>query len=192
MAYQNNLFGLLKLKEQIITSIVNEKKYVSICKKLAKSPHLAEDLYQEFMLQVLEIKDDRLTKANEGNYLTVFCVGIINNIWNNRGRVKSYSNGSTSPLFEFSRSRAEGVDYEYLLESKEYDSTIDVKYDKALEVINKDRSSNNKTVWFESNIFYHSTHTHSNPYQLSKNSNIYYRTAYNAYKNYLKRLKEKI
>jgi len=176
------------MAQNIINEIVSEPKYKSICKKLARIPYLADELYQEFILQILENKDGRLIKAKENNYLTIFCVGIINNIWNSRNRVKCYTNGNTSPLFEFSR----GVEVDEStfkeVNGNDYDSSIDERHDKVIKQIETDRNSEDKGLWFEANVFYHATNTHKNVYQLSKNSNIYYGTAFKAYKSYLKRL----
>ena len=84
----------------IIESLSKDNRFKSICKKIAKKPHLADDLYQEFFLSLLEIKDERLIEAKKGGYLEVLCVGIISNIWGKRYRVKTYVNGSTSTLYE--------------------------------------------------------------------------------------------
>lgn len=174
----------------MITEIIKDKRYYSICKGIAKN-HLADDLYQEFILALCEIKDDRLTKAREGGYLEVFCVGVINNIWNNRKRIKSYVNGSTSNLFEYTSSGLdETITYKYIVEEEKYDINKDIKYSKTLKIIDSDKSSGDLNLWYDSQVFYHSTFTHKNPRQLSQKSGIAYLNVLNAYKRYKERLKK--
>lgn len=178
---------------------------MSICKQVAKRPHLADDLYQEFFLTLLEIKDDRLIKANEEGYLEVLCVGVINNIWGKRDRVKTYVNGKTSPLHEamdmavrIERQRHDdqvesmiNVIYEEHLsaESDEYDFNKDIDVIKAHHAIDTYKESSNVSDRFRARVFYYVETKYKNVRRFSAASGIPYRvclTAYHAFKEKIK------
>jgi len=79
--------------------ITNDDRYKSVCKKVTKNSHLCEELYQESMLIVcLPNMKLRLLEALAGSYLEVFIVGIINNQWLTRFRVKIFKQ-NTSPYY---------------------------------------------------------------------------------------------
>lgn len=179
------------MSRELVVTIFNDKRYLSICKSIAKQTHLAEDLHSEFITSLLEIKDNRLTEAKEGGYLEVFCVGIINNIWNNRNRVKTYITGKTSPLFEYSNT-VSVAENSFDIAQSEYNHRIDYTYKAATKLINKERNSPNDTVMYNSSVFYHSNYTCKNAFQYSKKSNIPYMTVKTTYNNYKKYLIDKL
>lgn len=194
----------------IIESLSKDNRFKSICKKIAKKPHLADDLYQEFFLSLLEIKDERLIEAKKGGYLEVLCVGIISNIWGKRYRVKTYVNGSTSTLYEMcefhktitieerlpssnSENRISEVFEEHLPEStEEYDFNRDLNEILLHHVIDKYKESRNETERFEARVFYHSTFKYKNPKQFSRASEIPYLVCLRAYKRFKTKVKEEL
>ena len=193
----------------IIESLSKDNRFKSICKKIAKKPHLADDLYQEFFLSLLEIKDERLIEAKKGGYLEVLCVGIISNIWGKRYRVKTYVNGSTSTLYEMcefhnyidAETRLEDVssliagktNEEHLPESTdEYDFDRDLNEILLHHVIDKYKESRNETERFEARVFYHSTFKYKNPKQFSRASEIPYLVCLRAYKRFKTKVKEEL
>ena len=193
----------------IIESLSKDNRFKSICKKIAKKPHLADDLYQEFFLSLLEIKDERLIEAKKGGYLEVLCVGIISNIWGKRYRVKTYVNGSTSTLYEMcefhnyidAETRLEDVssliagktNEEHLPESTdEYDFDRDLNEILLHHIIDKYKESRNETERFEARVFYHSTFKYKNPKQFSRASEIPYLVCLRAYKRFKTKVKEEL
>ena len=193
----------------IIESLSKDNRFKSICKKIAKKPHLADDLYQEFFLSLLEIKDERLIEAKKGGYLEVLCVGIISNIWGKRYRVKTYVNGSTSTLYEMcefhnyidAETRLEDVssliagktNEEHLPEStEEYDFNRDLNEILLHHIIDKYKESRNETERFEARVFYHSTFKYKNPKQFSRASEIPYLVCLRAYKRFKTKVKEEL
>lgn len=193
----------------IIESLSKDNRFKSICKKIAKKPHLADDLYQEFFLSLLEIKDERLIEAKKGGYLEVLCVGIISNIWGKRYRVKTYVNGSTSTLYEMcefhnyidAETRLEDVssliagktNEEHLPESTdEYDFDRDLNEILLHHVIDKYKESRNETERFEARVFYYSKFKYKNPKQFSRASEIPYLVCLRAYKRFKTKVKEEL
>ena len=191
----------------IIESLSKDNRFKSICKKIAKKPHLADDLYQEFFLSLLEIKDERLIEAKKGGYLEVLCVGIISNIWGKRYRVKTYVNGSTSTLYEMcdfhkhisvqeqhsGGDNISEVTEEHLPEStEEYDFDRDLNEILLHHIIDKYKESRNETERFEARVFYHSTFKYKNPKQFSRASEIPYLVCLRAYKRFKTKVKEEL
>lgn len=193
----------------IIESLSKDNRFKSICKKIAKKPHLADDLYQEFFLSLLEIKDERLIEAKKGGYLEVLCVGIISNIWGKRYRVKTYVNGSTSTLYEMcefhnyidAETRLEDVssliagktNEEHLPESTdEYDFDRDLNEILLHHVIDKYKESRNETERFEARVFYYSKFKYKNPKQFAIASEIPYLVCLRAYKRFKTKVKEEL
>lgn len=166
--------------QDLINIIVNDKRYKSICKSIVKrQTHLADDLYQEAMLAIIENKDDRLMNAYNQSRLEVFIVGILNNIWNMRGRSKSYINGQTSNLMEYSSGfninslqeklnvnsehfEVSPFDYNPIVrrvinrESLDYDPKADHVFMAAKEIIKKDCESNDKVVRYKARVYNYS------------------------------------
>ena len=185
----NNCLQLMRL--EIINEIYSFGKYKSICKGLAKNPLLSEELHSEFIKEICEpINELKLIKAKTGGYLVIYCVGIINNIWNNRHRVKCYQNGTTSPLFEFSN--GEISDSDFLTESPDYNYVLDTQYKEALKIIDKERKNPDMSKWYEANVFYQSTLVCKNQRQLALKTGITEMAISNAYRSFAKKLKNEI
>lgn len=168
---------------EIIELIYKDDSYRGLCKKLAGKDHLAKDLHQEFALALLEINDDRLIRAytgedNEGqSYLNVFCVGIINNIWGKRNRVKTYTVGTTSPLFEYTSTfERPNPDREFALSTPTYNIRADYVSTKAEELVKKDWDHPDKNEMYKARVFYYSYFQYKNPKQFSDTSGIPYST----------------
>lgn len=143
------------LNGEIATQIYSDNRYKSVCRGLAKKPHLAKDLHSEFILAVLEIKDNRLIDAKEGGYLEVFCIGIINSIWKNRNRVKSYVVGTTSPLFEFTSTLETTEDY-FDAPEPNYNYKLDSFSKEVSKIISEDINSSDQDTMYNARVFYYS------------------------------------
>lgn len=185
----------------IIESLSKDDRFKSICKQIAKKPHLADELYQEFFLSLCEIKDNRLLDARSGGYLEIFCIGIINNIWKNRGRVKVYKNGNTSPLYELHGITIVPGDVEVagclseetiLIEDEDYDYTRDINEIKLQKLIEKYKESEDVMDRFYSRVFYYSKFKYKNVRQFSVKSKIPYGVCLRAYESFKDKIKSEI
>lgn len=73
-----------------IISEITKKEYKQICLKIANgNRHIADDLYQDFCLIILEAKEDKIKDVKEKGYFKFYCVSIIRNIYYQRTRKKS-------------------------------------------------------------------------------------------------------
>lgn len=189
----------------IIEQLSKDARFRSICKQIAKKPHLAEDLYQEFFLSLCEIKDQRLEDASSGGYLEVFCVGVIHNIWKNRGRVKKNKNGNTSPLHELSGIMivpgcVDDSDNRggYILDDhipnnqEEYDHLRDINEQRLHQLIERYKESEDLMDRFYSRVFYYSKFKYKNVRQFSVNSKIPYGVCLRAYESFKGKIKEEM
>lgn len=183
---------------------------MAICKQIAKRPHLADDLYQEFFLSLCEIKDDRLSNASDGGYLEVFCYGIISNIWGKRHRVKSYKTGSTSPLYELhnnakrilrddgewmdvsKRSRESAIREDHLSDNREYDFNRDINEAMLHHIIEKYKESPKIDDRFRSRVFYYSRFKYKSVREFADASGIPHRTCARAFKSFKQTIKEEL
>ena len=188
----------------IIEQIARDGRYYSICKGLAKRHHLADDLLQEFHLAICEIGNDELTIIRDKGYLEVYCVGIINNIWNkynSKITIKKNANGSTSPFFEYSKYAVENPVY---VSTGSYDIKIDYEYKKAKDIIEQDTVSKDKDIMYKARTFAYALSykvdvnngkieeggVFKNARDLALKMGGEYHTVYQAVKNYQKRLKD--
>lgn len=190
-----------------------DRRFNSICNKVARKPHLAEDLYQEFFLSLCEIKDERLVKAKVEGYLEVLCVGIINNIWGKRYRVKTYENGTTSPMYELVEAHKpienlilpdhldhlhKGHVLEEHLEhtNEEYDEALDISNEKTMEQIKKiveqKMDSSDISERFRARVWFYSNFKYKNPRQFSICAKIPYRVSREAHHAFRESLKKEL
>lgn len=153
---------------------------------MAKKPHLTDDLYQEFILSLLEIKDNRLIEAKEGMFLEVFCIGVINNIWGKKNRVKSYATSSTSPLFEYCNTIELDESVHFESQQIEYSYT----YDYVKNVVDKEIDSNNKDTMYKARVFNYSYFEYKNPKVFSEKSKIPYQAVIKTCQQYKDKLKQ--
>jgi hypothetical protein len=170
---------------QLVTEIYLDGRYKSICKQIAKRPDKAEELHSTFILALLEMKEPQqafLVKMKEASTLEVYCVGIINRIWNSRNRVKSYENGSTSPLFDYSSTlditpfygeSDESVSPDsFFAPSEEYDLNVDYISKEARKIIDKECDSPVLADMYKARVFKYSYIVHDNPDQFAKSVKI--------------------
>jgi hypothetical protein len=176
---------------------------------------MADELYQEFFLSLCEINDNRLVEAKAGGYLEVLCVGVINNIWGKRFRVKTYANGSTNPLYDMScnmiqivqvdvsedfdsrLARGARVMPEMAIPSHDtYDHDKDRRTQRATEqvkeLIELAKNSENETERFRARVFDYSRSIYKNTRQFSKASKIPYNVCLESYNIFKENLKQKL
>jgi hypothetical protein len=198
---------------QIIERLSKDGRFKTICRKLARKDYLADDLYQEFFLALCEVKDNRLVEAYENKYLEVLCVGIINNIWGKRNRVKTYSNGKTSPLYELTGAMwsfdfdpveaKTGVEsgkhegnfknhHEKMLEDKSvsYDTSKDEFLQEVRSLVGKSMNSDNENERFISRVFHYSAFKFKDIKEFSRQSKIPYGVCRRAYKEFKTKVEE--
>jgi hypothetical protein len=168
-----------RLAEQIFRN----GKYKKLCLKLTNgNKPLAEDLHSEFIRAVLETKDP--IDQRDNMFIDVFCVGIIHNIWNNRGRHKQHIDGQTSPLFQYSSTfeipvrynDEECRAYEAIFSKPDtgYDLRIDYKYQKVQNFIEKESEHKDKDRMYKARIFKYAVCESKNVAEFAKTSKINY------------------
>jgi len=177
---------------EIVNSIVANQSYKNLCKKIAKTD-IANDLYQEFILAVLEAKTEKLEKAFNGKYLNVYCVGIIYNLWSMRNRRKAYKNGKTSNLHQLTDwginldglndptnedSNNENDKYERRffqdLFSEDPDDNLDENFSIVKEEIERCMNSTDKTTHYDAHVLFNSFLYYKNPREFSRETGIEY------------------
>lgn len=99
----------MKTNNQIVEEIVRDPKFFDIVKKVTKGNELAQDLFQEVCLILLEYDNEKLNNIIEQKYFNFFFVRILNNQFNS----------STSPF--------------YKMYKKEYDKYIDANKDLTID-----------------------------------------------------------
>ena len=173
----------------ITEQIARDGRYKSICKTLAKRPHLTDELYSEFLLAICEMQTNDLESARDGGYLEVYCVGIINNIWNvgNRLKIKKNVNGKTSPFFDYSDYSVESPIY---INTPSYDAKIDYLYEKAVDKIATDNLSLNRDTMYKSRVFNYSVNEFKNTKQFAESSGIPYGAASKSFRQYREMIKK--
>lgn len=83
----------------LIEKIARDGRYLTLCYKLTNGNNIAKDLWQDTILSLYSSKERVLEVYQEGN-LEVFIVGVINNLYGKRNRVKR-TTGSTSNLYMY-------------------------------------------------------------------------------------------
>lgn len=125
-------------KSDVINIIIEHEQYKRFCKKLCKGNNssIYEDMYQEFILAVLEHDEHKLIELHNNKQLEYFCMGVI--FRQNSYRVKpAIFNPCQSPLYEISKYSKE-LNTEGKQES--YNLNIDINADKVLDYVSKDKS----------------------------------------------------
>jgi DNA-directed RNA polymerase specialized sigma24 family protein len=64
-------------KAQIIDVIAKDGEYIKACKSIAKNNYLADDLYQELMVILLEYNEDKLILIWEQKRIKWFIISIL-------------------------------------------------------------------------------------------------------------------
>jgi hypothetical protein len=121
---------------EIINSICCSKEWPGICRKIANGNDIHQDLFQEFVLVLYQIPEDKLTELNSTGELQWYCVKIIMNMFH----------GENSPFFRSYRQR--GMQLSPAVEdvSEEYNPEMD----KELERVEKFLTG---LPWYEREIF---------------------------------------
>lgn len=165
----------------LITEIYKDGRYKSICKQIAKRKEQAEELHSTFILRLLEMKEKQkqfLQSMKQDGTLEVYCIGIINNVWHDRNRVKCYEVGSTSPLFQYTSTfeiphtynEEEGISPEEFFSepTDDYDDSIDHLSIKAREIIERDCDNPQVETMYKARVFKYSYIEFDNPDQFAK------------------------
>jgi hypothetical protein len=171
-------------------SICHNVKYKAICRTIAKREHLADDLYQEFILRLLEQSDSKVNEAHEQGYLEWYCISIINSIWNQRNRIKTYTVGKTSPLFEYSN--VIDTEFSFTQPTPTYDVDFDYTQERALDIIKSEYDSPNNELMYTARVFFHSNYTFKNTRKFAEKSTIGYRSLIKTCTKYKKMLIDKL
>ena len=176
---------------QLAEKIFNEGKYKALCIKLAGS--LGEDLHSEFIEAILK-GGEGLDKAYREQYIDVYCVGTIHNIWGKRDRHKQNENGQTSPLFNYTNTFdlktkwSQESEYgdsstvhfispeEFFSEPQtDYDFSYDYKYTKAEKLIENEKDHPDISRRHNARIYYYSYCKFKNAKEFSRESGLPYR-----------------
>lgn len=125
-------------KADVINIIIKHEQYKRYCKKLCKESKsfIHEDMYQEFILKVLEYDENELIDIYNRNKLEFFCLAIIFRI--RGGMIRpAMNNPCASPLYEMSK-----YSTELKTEGKQdfYNLNIDINANKVLDYVSKDKS----------------------------------------------------
>lgn len=110
-------------KEEIITQITSNGKYLSICRKLLRGDSLYKDLFQDLLLLLLEQPQEKLIKIE--------CVDCY--IYKT---LSNMVNSSTSRFHYKYRRRIDTVELA-LMQEETYNHSIDKKSAQAQKIINK-------------------------------------------------------
>lgn len=123
---------------EIINIVANHEQYKRFCKKLCKNnkSYIYEDLYQEFILCILEYDKDKIIELHNRKELECFCLSIIFRI--NSHRVKPpVFNPCNSPLYELSNFTNEITNHH---KQDYYNLNIDINANKILDYVSKDKT----------------------------------------------------
>lgn len=168
---------------EVVEIIYNDNSFRGLCKNIAKREMIAQELHSEFILELLETKDNRLVDAYNDGSIKFLCVYIIKAIWSKRGKVKTTNGGKTNPLHEvcnYGLSIEDHNDIEAEPEEIEVSRTVfqqnkhKVTVEKIKEIIENERQSENSSDRFKASVYYHSTFTFKNPKQFHYHSKIPY------------------
>lgn len=179
---------------QIVENIYKSGNYKALCRTIAKRQDLSEELYSEFISSLLEMDPEKLSRLSKEPFFDVFCVGVINNIWNKRNRVKIYKVGSTSPLFMFSSTyELKGDnDLNLIKSTPKYNYKIDYVSSDVKKILFKDWNHEDIEKLFQSRVFYYSYVVHGNPLKFSKKTGIPVHVIRRAIKNVKETIKSKL
>lgn len=123
---------------EIVDIVTKHEQYKRFCKKLCKNnkSDIYEDLYQEFILCILEYDKDKIIELHNRKELECFCLSIIFRI--NSHRIKPpVFNPCSSALYELSNSTSELTNN---YKQDFYNLNIDINANKILDYVSKDKS----------------------------------------------------
>lgn len=96
---QNKPFTTLT-KTDIINLITTDKEYLRISRKIAKGNDLQNDLYQEFIIVMIEYNEGKLIEVFKKGQLKFFCTGIMQRMYYNKN----------SPFYKMHKKFIENID----------------------------------------------------------------------------------
>lgn len=110
-------------------STITDPVYKHYCRKIYNGRFLHEDLYQEFILIMLEKPKEQMILLTEKNKLRNYCFGVITMLFRIRGRKKSLLNEITSKI--------DISEFNIEFESHDYNGFDEVKYNKVTKILQK-------------------------------------------------------
>lgn len=117
-------------KNQLITIAANSKLLINLTAKLCGYRYIKDDLFQEFLLILLETEEQKLIdKMNEGKFIS-HCSNLINRLNIDRYRAKKFINTS-NPLVE----RNDTFELDFDIKDECYNFDIDVKFEKVVKLV---------------------------------------------------------
>jgi hypothetical protein len=117
-------------KNQLITIAANSKLLINLTAKLCNYRYIKDDLFQEFLLLLLETEEQKLIdKMNEGKFIS-HCSNLIHRLNMNRYRDKKYVN-SRNVLVE----RNDVCELNFEIKDESYNFDIDMKFEKVVKLV---------------------------------------------------------
>ena len=117
-------------KNQLITIAANSKLLINLTAKLCNYRYIKDDLFQEFLLILLETDEQKLIdKMNEGKFIS-HCSNLIHRLNIDRYRAKKFINTS-NPLVE----RSDIFDLDFDISDESYNFDVDIKFDKVVKLV---------------------------------------------------------
>lgn len=117
-------------KNQLITIAANSKLLINLTAKLCNYRYIKDDLFQEFLLLLLETEEQKLIdKMNEGKFIS-HCSNLIHRLNMNRYRDKKYVN-SRNVLVE----RNDTFELNFEIKDESYNFDIDMKFEKVVKLV---------------------------------------------------------
>ena len=121
-------------KEVLLKQLTSDDKYIGYCKKILKGNSLFKDLFQDFLLQILEYPDDKFRKIDCPD---CFVFKILSNM------VFSH----TSPFFYKYKKKVDEKEFKRISSTYQYDYAIDEK----AAIVNK---TINNLYWYDKKILH--------------------------------------
>ena len=117
-------------KNQLITIAANSNLLINLTAKLCNYRYIKDDLFQEFLLLLLETEEQKLIdKMNEGKFIS-HCSNLIHRLNMNRYRDKKYVN-SRNVLVE----RNDTFELNFEIKDESYNFDIDMKFEKVVKLV---------------------------------------------------------
>jgi len=121
---------LLINKQQLIIIAANSKLLINLCAKLCNYRYIKDDLFQEFLLILLNKDEDFLiNKMNEGQFIS-YCSNVIDGLNKNRFRDKKLIN-TKNTLVE----RNDVFELNFEISDECYNFEIDNKFNKTVKFV---------------------------------------------------------
>jgi len=124
-------------KQQLITLAADSKELKGFCYKLCNGNDIHLDMFQEFLIKLLECPEDKLVKKYYDLHFIGYCYFILKRLNNHRLRDSKYINSKNCLSFRNDISLSE---YDLNIEDSGYNHEIDEKFEKTLNYLEKDKS----------------------------------------------------